>query len=162
MRVRDHSETQRVGHALAVRLAVGREGEHRLDELLELQRGPNLAHEVGLVAARVPELVGSPGRNGHSVSRPGRVLLATEAEADRAAQDFEALLLRGMHVRGRDEAARLHEALDDDGLAIRLARGRAKDDALAGDGVLDDVAWMDHVGSFRSDDARTIGERAYG
>jgi hypothetical protein len=56
----DDGQPQRVRHALPVRLAVGREAEHRLDQPLELERRPDLADEVRLVVAGVPELVRRP------------------------------------------------------------------------------------------------------
>ena len=69
----------------------------------------------------------------------------------------------GVHVGCGYEAVRLHVTLDDDGLAVRLTRGRAEDDALAGDGILDDVPWDGSSDApFRSDDDPAIGERAYG
>ena len=59
--LRDHGEPQRVRHALPVRLAVGGEREHRLEQLLELESGADDADEVELVVAGVPELVRVPG-----------------------------------------------------------------------------------------------------
>jgi hypothetical protein len=49
-----------------------------------------------------------------------------------------------VHMRGSDEAVRLDEGLDHDLFAARLARRLAKDEALAGDWVLDDVSYVDH------------------
>ena len=75
----------------------------------------------------------------------GDLLLAVDLEADGAAEDLEALLLRRVDVGRRDEAVRLDERLDHDGLAAGVARGLAEDDALAGDRVVDAVACADHV-----------------
>ena len=66
-----------------------------------------------------------------------------------------------MDVRRGDEAVRLDEGLDDDGLAARLARGLAEDEPLAGDGILDGVSYADHVLSFgRGLVESTIGRAA--
>ena len=145
MRVRDHGEPQRVRHALPVRLAVGGEGEHRLEQRLELEGRAHLADEVGLFLAGVPELVRRAGRDGQPLAGAGDELLPADPEADAAAEDLEALLLARVHVRGGDEAVRLHEGLDHDGLAVRLAARLPEDDALAGDGVLDGVSCADHL-----------------
>ena len=59
--------------------------------------------------------------------------------------DLEALLLARMHVRRGDEAVRLHERLDDDGLAAGLAGGLAEDEPLAGDRVLDRISSTNHL-----------------
>ena len=72
VRVRDHREAQQVRHPLAVRLAVGREGEHRLEQRLELQRRPHLAHEVRDVVAGVPELVRRSRRHDEPLARARR------------------------------------------------------------------------------------------
>src|SRR5688572_13934230 len=45
----------------------------------------------------------------------------------------------------RDEAAGLHERLEHDRLAVRLARRLAEHEPLAGDRVLDDVSCVDHL-----------------
>jgi hypothetical protein len=39
-----------------------------------------------------------------------------------------------------DEAVRLHEGLEHDRFAVRLARGLGENESLAGDGILDDVS----------------------
>ena len=140
MRVRDHRELQRVRHPLAVRPAVGREREHRLDQRLELQRRPDLAHEVRLLVTRVPELVRRPRRNREPLAGAGHQLPAADTEADAAPEHLEALLLARVHVGRRDEAVRLHERLDHHGLAVRLPARLPKDQALAGDGVVNRVA----------------------
>jgi hypothetical protein len=74
VRLRDHREPQRVRHALAVRLAVGREREHRLDQRLELERRPDLADERDRFVACVPEAVRRAGRDREELARPERVL----------------------------------------------------------------------------------------
>jgi hypothetical protein len=112
VRVCDHGEAQQVRHALAVRLAVGGQGEHRLEQRLELQCGADLADELCDVVTGVPEPVRCAGRDGQTVSRSRDELLAPDAEADAAADDLEALLLRRVDVCGGDEAVRLHVGLD--------------------------------------------------
>src|SRR3954454_11948010 len=79
----------------------------------------------------------------------GDELLPPDPEADAAAEDLEPLLLARVHVRGGNEAVRLHEGLDHDGLAVRLAARLPEDDALAGDGILDGVSCADHLGLLR-------------
>jgi hypothetical protein len=75
---------------------------------------------------------------------PGDDLLTPDAEADRPTQYLEALLLVGVYVGRRDESVRLDEGLDDNRLAVRLPRGFAENEPLAGDRVLDDVSLADH------------------
>src|SRR4029079_9160525 len=83
--------------------------------------------------------------HGEALTGAGDRLLAADLEADAAAKDLEALLLRGVDVRGRDEPVRLDVGLDHDGLAAGLVRRLAEDDPLAGHGVLDAVSCTDHV-----------------
>src|SRR4029077_16938881 len=97
--------------------------------------GPPRADGVGLLLPSVPELVRGAGGNGDALAGAGDELLAADLEADRAAEDFETLLLARVPVRGGNEAVRLHEGLDHDGLAVRLAARLPKDDALARDRI---------------------------
>ena len=143
--LRDHREVQRVRHPLAVRLAVGGEREHRLDQRLELQRGPDLADEVRDLVAGVPELVRRAGGHGEALAGAGDELLAADLEADGAAEDLEALLLARVDVRRGDEAVRLDVGLDHDGRAVRLTARLPEDETLAGDRVLDRVSCADHA-----------------
>src|SRR6185437_5794758 len=101
----------------------------------------------GLLAG-VPELVRRPGRHRQALARPGDDLLASDAEPDTAAEHLEALLLRGMDVRRRHEAVRLHVGLDHDGLAAGLAGGLAEHEPLARDRILDAVPCANHLVSF--------------
>jgi hypothetical protein len=55
-----------------------------------------------------------------------------------------------MDVSGCDEAGRFDEALEEDVLAVRLRRRLLEDETLAGDGVLDRVACVNHVKLLRS------------
>ena len=143
--LRDHGEPKRVRHALAIGLAVGGEPVHRLDQRLELQRRTDLADEVRGLVACVPEPVRRLRRHRQPGAGACDELLAADLEADGAAEDLEPLLLQRVHVRGRDEASRLHVRLDHDRLAARLPGGLAEHEALAGDRVLDAVACADHV-----------------
>src|SRR4029450_11700835 len=79
---RNHRESQWVRHAFAVGLAVGGETEHRLDQLLELECGPNLAHEVSLVLSSVPELVWRPRGGSDARGRSGGDGRRGEPEAE--------------------------------------------------------------------------------
>src|SRR5204862_2461437 len=99
-------EAERVRHPFPVDLAVGCEGEHRLEQRLELKRGPDLADELRDVVARVPETVTRPGGNRQPLPGPCNGLHASDLEADGAAEDLEALLLARMDVRGGDRALR--------------------------------------------------------
>ena len=45
--------------------------------------------------------------------------------------------LERVQVRRRDEAAGLHDRLEDDALTVRLGRRLVKHEPLAGDGILD-------------------------
>src|ERR1700745_316724 len=99
MRVCHPREPQGVRHALAIRLAVGGEREHRLEQGLELQRGAHLADEVGFLLSRVPHLVRRARGNREPLPGAGDELLAADLEADAATKDLEALLLAWVHVR---------------------------------------------------------------
>ena len=144
MRVGDHGEPERVGQPSPVRLALGGEREHRLDQRLERERGPHLAEEAGVALARVPEPVRGSGRNDGDVARLGEELLRADTEADQAVEHLEALGLVRVDVRGRDEAVRPDDRLHQHRLAAGLLRRPVEDQYLAGDGVLERVSWADH------------------
>src|SRR6187551_3576037 len=80
--VRDDGHAHRVRHALLVRLAVGGEGEHRLEEGLELEGGADLRREACLVGADVLEAVDCAGLDSDGVALVGHDLLAVLAELD--------------------------------------------------------------------------------
>ena len=67
-------------HALPVRLAVGGEREHRLEQRLELQRRPDLADEPDRLVAGVPELVRRSGLDDRDLAGPERQLLAADLQ----------------------------------------------------------------------------------
>ncbi len=150
MRARDHCEPERVGHPLAVRLALGREAEHRLDERLELERGAYLADEAGLAVAGVPEAVRRAGLDRKDVARLRHDLLVADPEAEPALEHLEALGLVRVHVRRGDEPVGADDRLDEDGLAVGLAGRLVKDEDLAGYGVLEPVSLANHLLSFRA------------
>src|SRR5581483_5211904 len=141
----DRGKAERVRHALPVRLAVDGEREHRLEERLELQGGPDLADEANRLVAGVPEAVRHAGLDGGDVAGAQRQFLAAHLQPERAARDGEALALRRVNVSGGDEPVRLDDDLDHDRLAAGVGRGREERDALAGDGVLDCLACADHL-----------------
>ena len=72
-----------------------------------------------------------------------RLLAAPHAERPR--EHLEALGLERVHVRRGDEAAGLHDRLEDDALAVRLGRGLVEDEPLAGDGILDLISCVEHL-----------------
>ena len=139
------------------------EGEHRLDQLLEAERGPDLADEMRGLLADVAEPVRGSRRDEHPVAGPGDELPLAEPELELAGDDLEGLLLRRVDVGGGDGAVRLDVRLDDDALAVGVGRGRAEHERLAGDGVRDGLAGGDHVVSSWSKvvlTRRTIGDAA--
>jgi hypothetical protein len=142
--LRDHGETERVRHPVAVRLAISGEVEHRLDQRLERERGPHLADEAGLDVAAVPEAVRGARLDDDHVARTRHEPLAPDLHADRALDDLEALRLVRVHVRRGDDAARAHRALDEHVLAVGR-RGRLDEgEPLARDLVLEGLADGDH------------------
>src|SRR5437763_4749786 len=145
MRVRDHGEAQQVGHALPVRLAVGGEREHRLEQRLELQRRADLADEPDRLIARVPETVRGAGLERYELARAEGLLLPAGLQPELPGLDREALALGRVHVRGCDAAVGLDDGLDHDRLAVGVGRGGEERDALAGDRVVDGVACADHL-----------------
>ena len=143
--VRDHGEPERVRHALPVRLAVGRERVHRRDQPLELERRRDGADEAHLVVACVPELVRRLRLDGDRLAGPQLDLLAAAPHPERSREHLEALGLEGVDVRRGDEAAGLHDRLEDDALAAGLGGGLVEDEPLAGDGILDLISCVEHV-----------------
>jgi hypothetical protein len=80
--VRDHGQAERAWHALHVRLAVGSEPEHRLDQRLELQRGADLCAEAQRLFAGVPELVRRAVIDQRDLARTELKLLASALHAE--------------------------------------------------------------------------------
>ena len=146
MRVGDDGEADRVRHAPRVRLAVGGEGEHRLEEPLELERRADLAAEAGPCVAGVAEAVHGARLDGDDLSGAGDDLRAPVPELERALEHLEALALVRVDVRGGDGAVGDDADLDLDELAVGLGGGLQKADLLAGDGVLDGLAGADGGG----------------
>src|SRR5207245_1070487 len=81
---RDRGEPERARQPLAVRLAVDGEREHRLEQRLELQRGPHLADEANLVLAGVPEAVRHPRLDRRDLAGAERQLLSADLQPERA------------------------------------------------------------------------------
>jgi hypothetical protein len=83
---------------------------------------------------------------GHDDGLAGAGLDGAAAEAERhlALEDLEALLLMGMDVHARDLAVGRELELDLQALAVRVGRGGEERDALAADGVLDDLTCIRH------------------
>src|SRR6185312_10299239 len=98
----DDGEPQRVRHALLRDLAVLGEREHRLDQLLEAERGRDLADEVRRLVPDVAELVRRSRRDEHAVAGLRDELPLAEPELELAGEDLESLLLPRMDVGGGD------------------------------------------------------------
>jgi len=130
-----------------VRLAVGREPVHRLDQLLEAERGPHLADEANVGVALVLELVGLAGLDGVRLAGAELDLLPADGHRQRAGDDLEPLALVRVDVLRGDEAVRADGRLDQAVLAVGLAGGLEEGQPLAGDRVDDGVSWIDHCGS---------------
>src|SRR5438034_408777 len=109
----DDGQPQGVRHTLLRGLAVGREAEHRLDQLLERARRPDLAREAGGALAGVPELVGRPRQDGDALAGAELDLLAAHLEPHAALEHLEALGLVRVGVRRRDRRTRPQNRLDE-------------------------------------------------
>ena len=95
--------------------------------------GTDLAHELRDLVARVPEAMGGvPAGDGEAVAGYRDVLLAANLEADAAAEDLEALLLRRVDVRCRDEAAGLDEGSGITTASPPMLGGRLVEDGSVG------------------------------
>ena len=84
MRAGDGGHAHRVRHALAVRLAVGGEPEHRLDQRLELQRRADDTVEHDRLVAVVPERVSRAGLDSAVSPCSSRIALAADAQVEGA------------------------------------------------------------------------------
>ena len=144
MRAGDRSHAHGVGHALAVRLAVAGEAEHRLDQRLELQGGADDAVEHDGLVAGVPELVGGAGLDDGTLAALEPDALATDPQLEGALDRGEGLGLAGMHVGGGDEAAGLHDGDDLDVLAVGRGGGLEERQLLTGHAVDEGVSGVDH------------------
>jgi hypothetical protein len=82
VRACDHSEPERVRHSFPVRPAFRCEGEHRLDQRLELERRAYLAEEACLALAGVPEAVRRAGRDRCNVAGLRHHLLISDAKPE--------------------------------------------------------------------------------
>src|SRR5918992_1755231 len=95
VRLCDHREPKGVRETLAVRLALGGQGEHRLDQRLELECGPSLGEEASCDLARVPETVRGGRRNRDDRAGLCDELGAVDLQAEAPLEDLEALGLEG-------------------------------------------------------------------
>ena len=107
MRAGDRGHAHGVRHALAIRLAVAGEAEHRLDQRLELQRGADYAVEHDGLVAVVPELVGGAGLDDGALAALELDALATDAQVERALDRGEGL---GLAWDARGRRRRRHRA----------------------------------------------------
>ena len=80
-----------------------------------------------------------------------------DAELHRAFEHVEALLLLRVHVRAGNAAVGGELELELEQLAVGVGGGAQEFDALAGDGVLDDLSCMGHGSSVRRDGRFDIG-----
>ena len=146
MRLRDDGQPERVRHPLAIRLPVGGEPEHRLDQRLELERRADLGAEARGALARVPELVRRARLDHEGLADAGDVPLASDLEAERALDDLEGLRLVRVDVRRGDEAVGLDRDLDEHVLPVGVGGRLHEVQGLAGHGILEGVSGADHRG----------------
>ena len=99
---------------------------------------------TGRPVAAVGEPVHAAGRDHDRVARLGDDRAQAEAEAHRALEHVEALLLLGMHVGARDAAVGRELELELEQLPAGVGRRAQELDALAGDGVVDDLSGAGH------------------
>jgi len=117
-------------------------GEH----LLHPQRGPDLDAQPRLLVARVRERVHDAGVDLDDVARTGHPGAQADAKAHAAGEHLEALGLDRVHVRDRHRAAGAQGEVEGEQLAAGARRGVREREALAGDRVLERLAWSDHAG----------------
>src|SRR5262249_2934618 len=132
-------------HAPSIGLALLRQGEHRGEQRLELKRRTDAHPKVELVLAGVPEAVGSAVENRDLGPRPELERLVGKLQAETARHDLELLHLERVEVSRSDEAARLHERVEQHSTAPVLVARLAKDQSLTGDAVLDSVSCVQFV-----------------
>ena len=124
----DEGQPQRVpGDSRPDRLAGLREAGQRLERDLGPERRPEVDEHVDVVVARVPRGVGLAGRNDDHLARAVDALDSAGPEAERAAQDLEALLLQRMHVIGTGRPAGAADPVDLEQLAGGRLGGLAED-----------------------------------
>jgi hypothetical protein len=105
MGARDDGQPQRVRDSPAVRLAVGGETIHRLDQGFDLQRRPNLRPEVHDLVGLVGEVVVRPGLDHDCLARASMDRAGAELHRQRAGHDLERPRLLRMEMPGRKVAA---------------------------------------------------------
>jgi hypothetical protein len=142
---REDGEVAQVAGQAAARHAPGVRHRHDLGEhLLHRQRGANLDAYARLDVAHVGEAVHDAGRDLDDVTGAGNAPAPPQAEAHAPFDDLEALGLDRVDVGDGDRPAWAQRELEGEQLAAGAARGVGEGEPLAGDGVLEGLAWSDH------------------
>jgi hypothetical protein len=136
-----------IGHPSLVGAALARQGKQPLDELLPAQRRAHLDTNMHGGFASVPAKVRKAGRSDHDLSGPGPVFDAVDPKARRPSEDFPALLDLGVDMLRRAVPRPSPEVVELEQPSASVGRRLAKDDALAGDRVLDLIACSNCHGS---------------
>jgi hypothetical protein len=142
---REHGELERVTRQSATSHAPGLGHRDDLGEhVLHRQRGADLDAQARLLGARVGERVRHAGRDLDDVAGAGEHGAQADPEAHPARDDLEALGLDRMDVRDRHRAAGPQRKVEGEQLAVGAAGGVGEGEALAGNRVLERLAWRDH------------------
>jgi hypothetical protein len=115
-----------------------------LEELFHVERGDDLDPSARRAVAVVGEAVHATGGDDDRLARAGDDLAHAEAELHLALEDVEALFLLGVHVGAGDVAVGGELELDLELLAGGVAGRLQERDALAADGVMDDLSGVSH------------------
>src|SRR5215212_7429743 len=142
--VRD-GDLQGARNPLAIRPAVARETEERLEEGLRVERRPKLDPHRRLPFAAVPPPVGSSSWNRRLVPDVKVASLTLDLECDPTGGAPEALLLAQMAVRRCNRSPRAKVEVCRQQLATRACRRLDPDDPLAADRVLDRLTDLRHA-----------------
>ena len=143
---REDGEIAQVARQAAPRHAPGLRHRHDLGQhLLHRQRGADLDAHARLVLAGVGEAVHDAGGDLDDVAGAGEAPAQAEAEAHEPRDDLEALGLDRVDVGDGDRAAGAQRELEGEQLAAGAARRVGEGEPLAGDGVLEGLAWSDHA-----------------
>jgi hypothetical protein len=117
----------------------------RDEKVLHVQRRGDLDAGARHTLAAVGELVHAAGRHDDCLARLGDDGAQAEAELHGALEHLEGLLLLRVHVRTGDAPVGSERELELEELAVGVGRGAHELDALAADGVLDDLSRVGHV-----------------
>ncbi len=121
----EQRQVQRLGHARPRHVALERELDGRLEQVLHVERGDDLDAAAGDVVAGVLELVDGAGGDDDGLAGLGHDAAEAAAELHPAGEHVEALLLLGVHVCTGDAAVRRELELELEQLAVRVARRSA-------------------------------------